>query len=432
MGKTATLVINGKSYELPIVKSSEGKDAIDITKLRRETGMITFDPGLTNTASCKSSITYMNGDEGSLRYRGIPIEQLAEHSTFIETAYLLINGELPLQEELDRFSLTLNDYALVHEDMRHFFERFPHGTHPMGILSSMMNALRAFRPEHAKEPEADAINTMFARLLSQLRTMAAMSYRISMGQPVIYPSYLLTYCANFLNMIFDSSVRPYAIEPDTVQALKTFWILHADHEQNASTSAVRLVGSARVNLYAAISAGISALWGRGGNQEVVEMLQEIHDSGGDPRPFIARAKDKDDPFRLMGFGHSMYKNYDPRGRIMKTMSQEMQDRLGKRDPLLDIARALEEEALEDVYFTENGIYPNIDFYSGIFLRLLEIPLEMFPVMFAIGRLPGWISQWKESQEDPARKLYRPRQIYTGLRARDYIPLEERERRENNF
>jgi len=427
MGKTATLVIDGKSYELPIVKSSEGHDAIDIRMLRRETNMITFDPGLTNTASCQSSVTYMNGDEGILRYRGIPIEQLAEHSTFVETAYLLINGELPLQEELDRFSLTLNDHALVHEDVRHFFERFPYGTHPMGILSSMMNALRAFHPEEVQESDEDTINVMFARLLSQLRTMAAMSYRISMGQSVIYPSYMLTYCANFLNMMFDSSVRPYGIDPDTIRALKTFWILHADHEQNASTSAVRLVGSARVNLYAAISAGISALWGRGGNQEVVEMLQEIHDSGGDPRPFIARAKDKEDPFRLMGFGHSMYKQYDPRGRIMKAMSHEMQGRIGKCDPLLGIARALEEEALADPYFTENGIYPNIDFYSGIFLRLLGIPIEMFPVMFAIGRLPGWISQWKESQEDPARKLYRPRQVYTGLNARKYVPLDKRKR-----
>jgi citrate synthase len=434
MEKTATLIVDGKSYELPIMVGTDGNRAIDISRLHKETGLITYDPGFGNTGSCMSSISYMDGEKGILRYRGIPIEQLAEHSSFIETAFLLIAGELPTKEELSDFSAMLNDHSLVHEDMRHFFERYPRGAHPMGILSSMVNALRAFYPEIPERSEEAEINKMFARLLSKLRTMAAMSYRISKGMPVVYPSYFLSYCANFLNMMFDSAVRPYVIDEDMVRALNVFWILHADHEQNCSTSAVRLVGSARVNLYAAISAGISALWGPlhgGANQAVVEMLQEIYDKGGDPSPFVARAKDKKDPFRLMGFGHSIYKNYDPRGRIMKKMCYRILEKRDFNDPLLDIAMELEEMALRDSYFIDNKLYPNVDFYSGIFLRAIGIPLDMFTVMFAIGRLPGWISQWKESREDSRGKLYRPRQVYRGPEKRDYISISERNSKEVN-
>jgi citrate synthase len=428
MGKTATLTIDGKTYEFPVVEGSEGERAIDISNLRKETGLITLDPGYANTGSCESSITFMDGEKGILRYRGIPVEQLAEHSSFRETSYLLINGELPTREELNRFSTLLNDHSLIHEDMRSFFENFPRRAHPMGILSSMVNGLRAFYPELPQRSEEEEINITFTRLLSKVRTLAAMSYKISLGHKVVYPSHRLSYCANFLNMMFDSPVRPYVIDEDLVQALNAFWILHADHEQNCSTAAVRLVGSARVNLYAAISAGIAALWGPlhgGANQAVVEMLQQIYESGGDPGPYIARAKDKNDPFRLMGFGHRVYKTHDPRGRIMEKMCAKVLKKLNRKDPLLDIAKRMEEVALKDSYFIDHNLYPNLDFYSGIFLRALGIPLNMFTVMFAIGRLPGWISQWNESIDEPQWKLHRPRQIFIGLKKRDYVPIAER-------
>ena len=428
METTAKLVIDGKTFELPIIEGTEGERAINISKLRQETGLITLDPGYANTGSCKSSITFMNGEKGILRYRGIPVDQLAEHSTFVETAYLLINGELPTRSQLTRFSVLLNDHSLVHEDMREFFESFPRRAHPMGILSSMVNALRAFYPELPERSEEEEINVTFTRLLSKLRTMAAISYKISRGHRVVYPRHDLTYAANFLNMMFDSPVRPYEIDNDLVDALNVFWILHADHEQNCSTAAVRLVGSARVNLYAAISAGISALWGPlhgGANQAVIEMLSEIEASGGDVDPFVARARDRNDPFRLMGFGHRVYKTYDPRAIIMKKMCDKVLKKLKRHDPLLDIARKLEEVALKDPYFIDHNLYPNVDFYTGIVLRAIGIPINMFTVMFAIGRLPGWISQWKESMDDPKWKLHRPRQIYTGLNERDYVPIEER-------
>ena len=428
MEKTAKLVVNGNTYELPLVIGTEGEMALDISNLRQETGLITLDPGYANTGSCKSSITFMDGEKGILRYRGYPVEQLAEHSSFRETAYLLINGELPLENELNRFSVMLNDHSLVHEDMRLFFEKFPRRAHPMGILSSMVNALRAFYPEIPERSEEEEINITFARLLSKVRTLAAVSYKISRGHKVVYPRHSLSYCANFLNMMFDSPVKPYVVDEDLVDALNVFWILHADHEQNCSTAAVRLVGSARVNLYAAISAGICALWGPlhgGANQAVIEMLQKIQESGGDPAPFIAKAKDKSDPFRLMGFGHRVYKTYDPRARIMEKTCNTVLKKLKIHDPLLDIAKRLEEVAVKDPYFIDHNLYPNVDFYSGIVLRAMGIPLNMFPVMFAIGRLPGWISQWKESMEDPKWKLHRPRQIYTGLQERDYVPLNRR-------
>jgi len=428
MNDTVKLTVGAKTYELPLIIGSEGERAIDISRLRQETGLITLDQGYGNTGSCKSSITFMDGEKGILRYRGIPVEQLAEHSTFVETAYLLINGRLPTRKQLNRFSVMLNDHSLVHEDMREFFESFPRRAHPMGILSSMVNALRAFYPELPEISEEEEIDLTFARIISKVRTMAAMSYKISRGHRVVYPRHDLTYPANFLNMMFDSPVRPYRIDQDMVDALNVFWILHADHEQNCSTAAVRLVGSARVNIYAAISAGLCALWGPlhgGANQAVIEMLTKIQESGGDAAPFIARAKDKKDPFRLMGFGHRVYKTYDPRARIMKKMCDKVLGKLQVHDPLLDLAKGLEEVALKDPYFIDHHLYPNLDFYSGILLRALNIPLNMFTVMFAIGRLPGWISQWKESMDDPDWKLHRPRQIYTGQNETQYIPIDQR-------
>jgi citrate synthase len=426
MTEHVKLIYGNRTFELPLVEGSEGEKAIDISNLRRETGLITLDYGYANTGSCFSAITFMDGERGILRYRGIPVEQLAERATFTETAYLLINGELPKSGELKRFSILLNDNSLVHEDMRSFYEKYPRASHPMGILSSMVNALRSFYPELQNLEEE--INITMTRLLSKVRTMAAMSYKISRGHKVVYPRPDLTYAANFLNMMFDTPVTPYRIDPDVIRALNVFWILHADHEQNCSTSAVRLVGSGRVTLYAAISAGIAALWGPlhgGANQAVVEMLTEIQKSGGNIRPFIQRAKDRKDPFRLMGFGHRVYKTYDPRAKIMKEMCHRILKKLNLHDPLLDIAMSLEEVALKDDYFAENNLYPNVDFYSGIVLRAIGIPTSMFTVMFAIGRLPGWIAQWKESMDDPNWKLCRPRQIYTGPQEREYIPIDQR-------
>jgi citrate synthase len=426
MEQKATLLVDGKSYELPILLGTEGERALDITRLRQQTGLITYDPGYANTGSCKSSITFMDGEKGVLRYRGYAVEQLAEHSTFVETAYMLINGELPTRKQLTRFSVMLNDHSLVHEDMREFFQNFPRRAHPMGILSSMVNALRFFYPELPDQDEE--INITTTRLLSKVRTMAAMSYKISRGHRVVYPRPDLLYAANFLNMMFDSPVLPYRLDSDIVHALNVFWILHADHEQNSSTAAVRLVGSSRVTLYAAISAGINALWGPlhgGANQAVVEMLSAIQAAGGDVAPFVKRAKDKNDSFRLMGFGHRVYKTYDPRAKIIKKVCDRVLAKLKVHDPLLDIARRLEEVALKDSYFIDHHLYPNVDFYSGVVLRAMGIPVNMFTVMFAIGRLPGWITQWKESIDDPEGKLHRPRQVYTGHTYRDYVALDER-------
>jgi len=426
MDEKAKLTLDGKTFELPVIVGSEGERAIDISSLRQETGYSTLDTGFANTGSCLSSITYMDGEKGILRYRGIPVEELAEHSTFRETAYLLVHGSLPTKEELNNFSLLLNDNSLVHEDMQAFYQNFPRGAHPMGILSSMVNALRSFYPEIAVAEEE--IDITVTRLLSKVRTMAAMSYKMSRGHKVVYPRPDLTYCANFLNMMFDTPVRPYEIDEVLVKALNTFWILHADHEQNCSTSTVRIVGSGRVNLYASISAGIAALWGPlhgGANQAVIEMLSDIAESGKSLLQVIERAKDKNDPFRLMGFGHRVYKTYDPRAKVMKATCHRLLNRLKIRDPLLDIAMELEEAALKDNYFIEKNLYPNIDFYSGIVLRAIGLPTNMFTVMFAIGRLPGWISQWKESMDDPAWKLSRPRQIYTGPGIKKYVSIDER-------
>ena len=425
MTDTIKLVYGKKEYELPVVEGSEGEKAINISQLRATTGLITLDPGYGNTGSCTSSITFMDGEKGILRYRGIPVEELAEKATFKETAYLLINGRLPNRDELTHFSILLNDNSLVHEDLRTFYERFPRSSHPMGILSSMVNALRSFYPELQNLEEE--INMTVTRLLSKIRTLAAMSYKISRGHKVMYPRPDLAYCANFLNMMFDSPVKPYEIDNDVVNALRVFWILHADHEQNCSTSAVRLVGSARVNLYAAISAGIAALWGPlhgGANQAVIEMLSDIAENKNMGKA-IERAKDKKDPFRLMGFGHRVYKTYDPRAKIMKKMCDSLLNKLKISDPLLDTAKELEVVARKDDYFIEHNLYPNVDFYSGIVLRAIGIPTNMFTVMFAIGRLPGWIAQWKESMDDPNWKLGRPRQIYTGPTQTQFVAVDER-------
>ena len=425
MSESVKLTYGDKEYQLPLIEGTEGEKAIDISKLRQETGLITLDSGYANTGSCTSSITFMDGEEGVLRYRGIPVEQLAEESTFTETAYLLINGRLPTQKELTDFSIMLNDNSLVHEDMRSFYENYPRSSHPMGILSSMVNALRSFYPV-LDDLEEEIIMTV-TRLLSKVRTLAAMSYKISRGHKVVYPRPDLTYCANFLNMMFASPVRPYRIDPDVVKALNVFWILHADHEQNCSTTAVRVVGSARVNLYAAISAGIAALWGPlhgGANQAVIEMLTQIAENKNMKR-VVERAKDKNDSFRLMGFGHRVYKTFDPRMKIMKKMCDTLLDKLNLSDPLLDIAVELEQIALNDDYFIDHNLYPNVDFYSGIVLRAIGIPTKMFTVMFAMGRLPGWIAQWKESIDDPNWKLSRPRQIYTGPKETRYVPINER-------
>jgi citrate synthase len=426
MTEYAKIEFEGKIYEFPIVVGSEGEKAIDISNLRQMTGLITLDPGYANTGSCISSITFMDGEKGILRYRGIPVEELAEHSSFIETAYLLINGRLPTRDELNRTSILFNDHSLVHEDMQIFYQNFPRVSHPMGILSAMVNALRSFYPE--LQIIEEEINITVTRLLSKVRTMAAMSYKISRGHKVVYPRPDLSYCANFLNMMFDTPVKHYDIDEELVKALNAFWILHADHEQNCSTSAVRLVGSGRVNLYAAISAGIAALWGPlhgGANQAVIEMLTDIQKDGGNYHRAIERAKDKKDPFRLMGFGHRVYKAYDPRARIMKAICHKVLKKLNIIDPLLDMAKELEAAALKDEYFIEYNLYPNVDFYSGIILRAMGIPTNMFTVMFAIGRLPGWIAQWKEGADDPKWKLGRPRQIYTGPKKTRYIPIDER-------
>ena len=426
MSEYVKIEFEGKTYEFPIVVGSEGEKSIDISNLRQKTGLITLDPGYANTGSCMSTITFMDGEKGILRYRGIPVEELAEHSSFIETAYLLIIGRLPTRDELNRTSVLFNDNSLVHEDMQIFYQNFPRASHPMGILSSMVNALRSFYPELSIIQEE--INITVTRLLSKVRTMAAMSYKISRGHKVVYPRPDLSYCANFLNMMFDTPVKPYVIDEDLVKALNIFWILHADHEQNCSTSAVRLVGSGRVNLFAAISAGIAALWGPlhgGANQAVIEMLTDIQKDGGNYHRAIQRAKDKKDPFRLMGFGHRVYKAYDPRAKIIKKVCHKVLKKLNINDPLLDLAQELEAAALKDDYFIEYNLYPNVDFYSGIILRVMGIPTNMFTVMFAIGRMAGWIAQWKEGADDPKWKLGRPRQIYIGPKKTKYIPIDER-------
>ncbi len=424
---TAQVTIDGKTYHFPIVAGSEGERAIDIRQLRADTGYITLDSGFMNTGSCASSITYLEGEQGILNYRGYAIDDLAENCSFVEVAYLLLHGYLPTNDKLTKFKQLLSRFALIHEDMIHFFDHFPPNTAPMAILSSMVNSLSNFYPEMTENPLED-IDIMATRLISKVRTIAAFTYKKSMGWPLVYPRHDLSYCANFLNMMFDSPVKPFEVNPDVVAALNKILILHADHEQNCSTSTVRLVGSARVNLYASISAGISALWGPlhgGANQAVVGMLEDIYASDGDYQKYIDKAKDPNDPFRLVGFGHRVYKSHDPRSRIIKKTCDDVLTSLNVSDPMLDIAKELEEVALNDEFFIERNLYPNVDFYSGIIYRAIGIPTNMFTVMFALGRLPGWIAHWKEMWDDPDWRIGRPRQVYVGPAQRPYIHLDER-------
>ena len=423
----AQLNVNGTSLDLPVIVGTEGEKAVDIAQLRNKTGYVTLDPAFMNTASTTSAITYLDGEKGILRYRGVPIEQLGEHSTFVETAYLLIYGHLPVPAELTRFSNLLTRHSLLHEDMKRFFDGYPSTAHPMAILSAMVCSLSSFYPEALDVRNIEQLDITIARMLSKVRTIAAFSYKKSIGQPFVYPQNSLSYCANFLNMMFSVPAEPYMIDEEAVRTLNLLLILHADHEQNCSTSTVRLVGSSQANLFASIAAGICALWGPlhgGANQEVVEMLEQIKADGGDVKKFVGLAKDKNSQFRLMGFGHRVYKNYDPRAKIIKAACDRTLARLGVRDPLLDIALQLEEAALSDPYFIERKLYPNVDFYSGIIYRALRIPTNMFTVMFALGRLPGWIAHWKEMTETQS-KIGRPRQIYTGPTERSYVPLEQR-------
>ena len=424
-----TFNVEGKNLDFPVATGTEGEKAIDISKLRATTGYITLDPGFGNTGSCTSAITYLDGDKGILRYRGIPIEQLAEKSSFVETSYLLIYGNLPTRKELEAFSNAFNEHSMIHEDMKNFFNAYPSTAHPMAILSAMVCSMSAYYPDMIKEnPTKEDIDRIAVQLLSKVRTICAFSYKKSIGAPFVYPRHDLRYVPNFLNMMFSSPTRPYKLLDEAVEALRVILILHADHEQNCSTSTVRLVGSSKANLFASISAGICALWGPlhgGANQKVIEMLEEIYSDGGNVQKFVKRAQDSDNNYRLMGFGHRVYKNFDPRSKIIKQRAYALLNKKDIQDPLLDIAVKLEEAALKDSYFIERKLYPNVDFYSGIIYRAIGIPLNMFPVMFAIGRMPGWIAHWKEMVEDPTTKIGRPRQIYTGSLQNDYLPIEER-------
>ena len=426
MSEKAKIILEGKEYEFPVIVGSENEKAIDISSLRSQTGHVTLDPGYVNTGSTTSSITYLNGEAGILRYRGIPIEQLAEKSTFVETSYLLIYGELPTKEQLSNFSTLLSRHSMIHEDMKHFFDGYPVTAHPMAILSSMVCSLSSFYPQ--SQDAFEDMDMTATRLLAKLRTIAAFSYKKSIGQPLMYPKNSLNYCANFLQMMFSVPAEDFEIDEDLVKALNILLILHADHEQNCSTSTVRMVGSSHANLFASISSGILALWGPlhgGANQKVLEMLEEIHNTGIKCSDYVNMVKDNKSNTRLMGFGHRVYKSYDPRAKILKQMTDVILEKQGINDPLLALAMELEEAALSDPYFVERHLYPNVDFYSGILYKAMGIPTNMFTVMFAIGRLPGWIAQWKEMMEDPTQKIGRPRQIYTGQNERPYVAFDKR-------
>jgi citrate synthase len=419
---------DGQSIEMPVLTGSENEKAIDISKLRSQTGHITMDPGFGNTGSCQSKITFLDGEKGILRYRGIPIEQLADKASFVEVAYLIIYGHLPNQKELDAFTDSLNHHALLHEDMKHFFSSFSGQAHPMAILSAMVVSLSGYYGEASSVDGAGDLDMNAARLISKIRTLAAFSYKKSIGQPFIYPQDSLSYCANFLQMMFAVPARDYEPDPVVVEALNLLLILHADHEQNCSTATVRTVASSHASLYASVSAGILALWGPlhgGANQQVIEMLERIRADGGNIKKYMDMAKDKTSGFRIMGFGHRVYKNFDPRATVIKNACDKVLDKMGVQDPVLDLAKQMEEIALSDDYFIERKLYPNVDFYSGIIYRAIGIPVNMFTVMFALGRLPGWIGQWKELMEDPSHRITRPRQIYQGQTAVDYVDIENR-------
>ena len=425
--ETARLVLEGKEFLLPVVRGSEGEKAVDISSLRKTTGYITLDKGYENTGSCRSAITFIDGEKGILRYRGYPIDELAEKSTFTEVAYLLLYGELPTTTQLEEFSTFLNESSLIHEDMLHFFVGFPRGSHPMGILATTVASLSTFYPIPEVMDEK-AERQILANLISQVRTIAAFSYKKSIGEPIIYPSYKLRYVPNFLNMMFSSPVKETRIDDDIVRAIDLFLILHADHEQNCSTSTVRLTGSSLANVYAVISAGISALWGPrhgGANQEVIRMLERIHAEHGDGTEYVRRAKDRNTPDRLMGFGHRVYKSFDPRAKILKDACHTLLSKPGMDDPLLDIALRLEEIALKDEYFLSRNLYPNVDFYSGLILRAAGIPYDMFTVLFAIGRTPGWLAHWREMYHGEDFRIMRPRQVYVGSTARHFVGREKR-------
>jgi len=423
--KTSKVNIDGKEFEFPMVVGSEGEVGIDISKLRGQLGIITLDNGYGNTGSCQSSITFIDGEKGILRYRGYSIEELAVKSNFIEVSYLLIFGHLPGRKEFEVFMHDLTHHSLIHEDMKKFYEGFPPSAHPMTVLSSMVNSLSAYYPE-AEYKDDEYLNII--RLLAKLKTIAAFSYKKSIGQAYVYPQNRLSYCADMLNMMFAVQSTPYEVPKVLEDALDLLLILHADHEQNCSTSTVRMVGSSEANLFASIAAGINALSGAlhgGANQRVIQMLKMIQNDGNNYKKYIDMAKDKDSKFKLMGFGHRVYKNFDPRAKILKASTDKVLSGLGIKDPLLDIAKKLEEVALKDEFFIEKKLYPNVDFYSGIIYRAMGIPTNMFTVMFALGRLPGWIAQWKETREAPGARIYRPRQIYTGENLRPYVPIEKR-------
>jgi len=428
MSEFAKLSYGGKDFELPVIEGTENEKAINIAKLRADTGLITIDPGYKNTGATKSAITFLDGELGILRYRGYKIEDLAEKSTFLEVAYLLIYGDLPTEVQYEKFSREITMHTLVHEDIKKILDGFPSNAHPMGVLSSLICSLTAFYPDslHSNRSK-DEVDLSIVRLIAKMPTFAAWAYKNEVGHPVNYPDNSLDYCSNFMKMMFALPAERYKADPIVASALDKLLILHADHEQNCSTSTVRMVGSSQASLYASISAGINALWGPlhgGANQSVIGMLEAIKADGGDSKKYLAKAKDKDDPFRLMGFGHRVYKNFDPRAKIIKKAADDVLAKLGVNDPILEIAKELEYAALNDQYFIDRQLYPNVDFYSGIIYRALGIPTNMFTVMFALGRLPGWIAQWKEMTENN-EPIGRPRQIYTGANERDYVTMNKR-------
>ena len=428
MTDQAKLTLEGKEVELPLVRGTENEVGIDISKLRAQTGAITLDNGYGNTGSCKSAITFLDGEKGILRYRGYPIEQLCEHSNFQEVAYLLINGELPGIEQSAKWEHDIKHHTLINEDIKNYWNIWPRTAHPMALLSSVITALSSFYEDNQDPWDPAQVDISIKRLIAKVPTIAAFAYKKSVGQPKVYPRNKLSYTANFLNMMFTLPVEDYEVDPILEKALDTLLILHTDHEQNCSTSTVRIVGSSHANLFASVAAGVCALWGPlhgGANQKVLEMLAEIDADGGNVQKFVDKAKDKNDPFKLFGFGHRVYKNFDPRASILKERADEVLEKMGVNDPLLDIAKQLEEVALRDPYFIEKKLYPNVDFYSGIIYKAMGFPTNMFTVLFALGRLPGWIAHWKEMIESPDTKIGRPRQIYTGSNVRDYIPMSER-------
>ncbi len=424
----ARLIVGDKELTMPVLVGTENDRGIDISKLLKDTGHITLDEGYANTGATTSSITYLDGDKGILRYRGYPIEQLAEHCNFLESSYLLIYGELPTREQLQKFADSIEMHTMLHEDMRSFYNGFPRDAHPMAILSSVVGALSTFYQDSLDPHDPAQVEVSIRRLIAKLPTIAAYSYKKSFGQPFIYPDNNLDYCENFLSMMFAVPSAKYEPDPDFVRALNLLFLVHADHEQNCSTSTVRLVGSSNANLFASISAGICALWGPlhgGANEACVNMLKQIADDGGNVKKYVELAKDKSSNFRLMGFGHRVYKNYDPRAKIIKSACDVLLKKLNLNDPLFDVAQELEAVALQDPYFVERKLYPNVDFYSGVIYRAMGIPVQMFTVLFAIGRLPGWIAHWVEMHNSPSTRIGRPRQVYTGATIRDVVPIDQR-------